>query len=261
VTAVRRPVLVSAHRGGGAHPAQEVTTESLARTAALGVDYVELDVRRTRDGCFVVGHDPDVLLDGEWRRVTDLDRDQVADASPRLLPLDDALEALGGRAGVHLDLKLRSRGASHELAATARSVGVLGPGRLLVTGGGVDAIRAVRDWSLDHGRPLLAGLSIGGTVAGRPLSEQTRLRWAELFPTDRFARSRADVVVANHWLALLTLARFARRAGLPLAVWTTDTEVLLRHWLRPGRAWLVTTNRPERALAIRDRLARRRTRS
>ena len=57
--------------------------------------------------------------------------------------------------------------------------------------------------------------------------------------------------MANHWLALASLARFARRAGLPLVVWTVDHPVLLRYWMRPGRAWLVTTNRPERALAIR----------
>jgi glycerophosphoryl diester phosphodiesterase len=36
-----------------------------------------------------------------------------------------------------------------------------------------------------------------------------------------------------------------------LLVWTVDDPVSLRYWLRPGRAWLVTTNVPGRALALR----------
>ena len=48
------------------------------------------------------------------------------------------------------------------------------------------------------------------------------------------------------------VAGFARRARLPLLVWTVDHPLLLRYWLRPGRAWMVTTNRPELALSIRD---------
>jgi glycerophosphoryl diester phosphodiesterase len=34
-------------------------------------------------------------------------------------------------------------------------------------------------------------------------------------------------------------------------VWTVDTEESLRYWLRPGRAWLVTTNHPGLALSLR----------
>jgi glycerophosphoryl diester phosphodiesterase len=59
------------------------------------------------------------------------------------------------------------------------------------------------------------------------------------------------VVVAHHSLALLGVARFAHRHGLPLVVWTVDTRGALRHWMRPGRAWLVTTNHPALALRLR----------
>jgi glycerophosphoryl diester phosphodiesterase len=34
-------------------------------------------------------------------------------------------------------------------------------------------------------------------------------------------------------------------------VWTVDTRGALRHWMRPGRAWLVTTNHPALALQLR----------
>lgn len=247
------PVLVSAHRGGaGTDTHLENTRVALERAVALGVDYVELDVRRCGDGTLVLVHDDWVLVDGSPRPLSELTFAEFAARADHFLSLDEALELLRGRARVHLDLKFRSGGATHELAAVARTVEVLGADDVLVTTGRVRAIRAVRDWSDEHGLAVRAGLTVGGSVAGRPLLEQARLRRAELRPGDRFEASRANAVVANHWLALAGLARFARRAGLPLVVWTVDDPVSLRWWLRPGRAWLVTTNHPDRALAIRD---------
>ncbi|HVX55206.1 hypothetical protein, partial [Nocardioides sp.] len=56
---------------------------------------------------------------------------------------------------------------------------------------------------------------------------------------------------AHHALAAATLARLARQHGLDLLVWTVDDPRLLRWWLAPGRAWMVTTNHPARALDLR----------
>jgi glycerophosphoryl diester phosphodiesterase len=177
---------------------------------------------------------------------------------PGALRFEDAVGLLAGRAGLHLDLKFRSPaeayaspGQALEVGAVARAVELVGPANVVVTTGNVRAIRAVREWSDAAGLGVRAGLSVGGSVAGRPLAEQVRMRFSELFPAPRFVESHADAVVANHWLALLGVAGFARRARLPLLVWTVDHPLLLRYWLRPGRAWMVTTNRPELALSIR----------
>jgi glycerophosphoryl diester phosphodiesterase len=78
-----------------------------------------------------------------------------------------------------------------------------------------------------------------------------KVRASELWPGVRYRHSRANVVVAHHWLARLRVRRFARRHGLPLLVWTVDTKRSLAYWMRPGRAWLVTTNEPAVALGLR----------
>jgi glycerophosphoryl diester phosphodiesterase len=254
------PVLVSAHRGGaGTERDVENTRVAVERAIELGVDYVEFDVRRCGDGTLVLVHDDWVLVNGRPRPVAELTFEEFASRAPHFLSLDAALELVAGRAGAHLDLKFRSPDAAYadpagtrEVAATARAVEVLGAEGVLVTTGNVRAIRAVRDWSDASGLDVLAGLTVGGSVAGRKLRQQASMRRAELSPAAVVTRSRANAVVANHWLARAAVARFARRAGLPLVVWTVDDPVSLRYWLRPGRAWLVTTNHPRQALAIRD---------
>lgn len=57
-TSIARPIVI-AHRGG-ARLRPENTLPAFAHAAELGVDVLELDVRRTKDGALVVIHDPTI---------------------------------------------------------------------------------------------------------------------------------------------------------------------------------------------------------
>lgn len=213
--------LVSAHRC--------LTRADIENAIALGADFVEFDVQRCADGSLVLYHD-------------------AVDVAPAgALGYDEALDLLAGRARAHLDLKFEG----DEVPVVARAVERLGTDHLLVTTLYDAAVRAVRDWADDEGHPLEVGLSLGRGVGGFPLWEALKVRSSELFPAVRYRHSGANVVVAHHWLARLRVRRFARRHGLPLVVWTVDTPRSLKHWMRPGRAWLVTTNEPALALTLR----------
>jgi glycerophosphoryl diester phosphodiesterase len=218
VRSERSPVLVSAHR-----------PEDLEAALSLGVDYVELDVRQLADGSFVVAHD---------------------DGDPHAHVLDDVLARLVERAGAHVDLKVESHDGSVEVDVTRRVLAVLDTDAVVITTESVVGVRAVRDWADAEGLELRVGLSVGRPVHRLPLHGQVRVRVAELLSTS-VRDSRANVVVARHTLARLGMAWIARRRGLPLLVWTVDGEASLRYWLRPGRAWMVTTNQPEIALRLR----------
>jgi glycerophosphoryl diester phosphodiesterase len=253
----RHRVLVSAHRAGwGGDAGRENTRAAIAEVASSGVDYVELDVRRLGDGTLLLSHDAWITSDGRRHPLERLTLEQLRAAAPAVLLLEEGLALLAGHVGAHLDLKLS--GASpdqvRQAAVQAAAVAVerLGPRHVLVTTGRLAAARAVRDWAVAAGLDVPVALSVGGSVAGHPWRTRLRMRREQLFPGRRLARSGADALAANHWLALLGLARFARHAGLPLLVWTVDHPRLLRHWLRPGRAWMVTTNRPDLAMSIRD---------
>jgi len=254
----RPQVLLSAHRcGAGGDKELENTRVALDRALALGVEYVEFDVHRCADGELVLFHDDWITVEGQKTWLREATSEQFAAYAPHAMRYDEVLEALDGRAHAHIDLKFSSPGGVHEVAAVRRAVEVLGVERIVVTTLDDRSVRAVREWSDAEGLPVLAGLSLGRRVRGLPLRAAVRIRLSELFPRLRYRASLANVMVANHTLARYGVARFARKRNLPLLVWTIDTEKSLHYWLKPGRAWLVTTNHPDLALEVRDRRAAR----
>lgn len=227
-------VLISAHRmGAGGDRDLENSLEALEASIALPVEYVEVDVWRRDDRSFVAAHDAD---------------------HDRGLAYEAVLERISGRARAHVDLKMRDE--AEALAATRIALHHLGAEAIVVTTERDAAVRAIRDWADAEGLTLAVGLSLGRSVRRLPRLRAALVRLSELFPHLRIRHSRANVVVAHHLLARLGVAAFARRRSLPLLVWTVDTEDALRYWLRPGRAWLVTTNQPALAMRIRDEFSR-----
>lgn len=245
-------VMVSAHR-----PAD---LDAVRAAASLGVDWVELDVQRCRDGVLVLAHDPWVLLGGRRVPVGELDHAELVRLSPAPPPtITDCLAALAGRARAHVDLKLTSPPELHprpadtwEVAAVRQVLEAVGEGGALFTCDDAASVRAVRAWAVATGRAdLPVGLSLGADPPGPPLWRRGLRLLAELFPGRRLRSCDATLVVANKALARLTLERWARRHHLPLLVWTVDGDRELARWLR-SHAWVVATDRPERALALRQ---------
>lgn len=110
------PVVVIAHRGNH-EQAHENTLEAIREAGRVGADYVEMDVRRTKDGFHVLMHDRRVDRttngEGELRGLTlrevrslvvsEKGRQGLDDS--RVPTFEDGLDALGPRLGVYLDFK------------------------------------------------------------------------------------------------------------------------------------------------------------
>lgn len=88
--------LVIAHRGASAQY-RENTVEAFEGAAAMGADWVELDVRRTADGALIVHHD--AAIDG-----TDLIDMAAADLPTHIPSLAAALDACG-EMGINIEIK------------------------------------------------------------------------------------------------------------------------------------------------------------
>jgi glycerophosphoryl diester phosphodiesterase len=245
----RHRVLVSAHRCGyaelGTVGGHEDPLAGVAHSAKVGADYIEFDVRRCADGTFVIA---------------DLGWPELRERAPGVCTLDDMLVVLEANGlGAHVDIKFRTptqdqrAGHAWEVDAIAAVTARLDPSRVVVTSGVQRTTTAIRAWADEHGAPVVVALSIGGSVRGMSWRNAVRRRWGELFPQLRFRVSDADAVAAHFALAMIRLARWTTHIGVPLLVWTVDSTWLQKRFLHDKRIWMITTNRPARAVALRDR--------
>ena len=111
-----RPIQVMAHRGGMGQ-APENTARALEFSIADGVEWVEVDVRITRDGHHILFHDGELqaTTDGsgpvcdrtlaELRALDAGSKFARRFAGTRILTLAEALELARGRVNLYLDLK------------------------------------------------------------------------------------------------------------------------------------------------------------
>ncbi|MEW6201715.1 MAG: glycerophosphodiester phosphodiesterase family protein [bacterium] len=109
-------ILKIAHRGSKKF-APENTIPAIEKAIELGFDYVELDVRYTKDGLPVVMHDPSLVrTTGVFKDVKDMTLEEIRrlDAGfwfgekfkgTRVPSLEDALAVMQGRIKLYLDQK------------------------------------------------------------------------------------------------------------------------------------------------------------
>jgi glycerophosphoryl diester phosphodiesterase len=233
--------LICAHRGScgiAGLPADE----RYDRAIRLGVDYVELDVRRTADGIYVNYHD-DVTPSN--RPTGNLSfKDLKAELGAELMTLDEVLGVVADRAGLHIDLK--EPGFEAEIV---RAVIVHNPGKgFAVTTGEVESIRTIKV----QFPSVRAGLTLGADMRNAQALATFSERWNELFPGARLRRSHADFVAAHEQLARIRLLAYCARRRMDAWVWTVDDEREIARFMADRRVATLITNRPDVAMRFKS---------
>jgi glycerophosphoryl diester phosphodiesterase len=117
------------HRGAAGH-APENTLSAIRKGIALGADFIEVDVQRSRDGRLVVMHDrlvdrttngSGLVEEMSWKELQRLD----AGGGERVPDLQAALAEIEGRAGAMLEVK--AAGIGTEVWRAVRSARFRGP--------------------------------------------------------------------------------------------------------------------------------------
>lgn len=176
------------HRGCGRGTVkgyQENTLESFLAAAELGIDWVEVDVRRTSDDQLMVVHNP---ADDEGVFYADITGSEAAEKGA--LRLDTLLEALPAHVGVDFDVKTSMEDATRTRARSTM-------GQLAVFAKREARRRDVLISSFDPG-----GLDIARELA--PGVARGLLTWVD-FPIGHAvaAAGHLDVqVLAPHWGSL-----------------------------------------------------------
>jgi glycerophosphoryl diester phosphodiesterase len=127
-------LIVIAHRGDHTE-APENTLKAFEDAIATGVDYVEVDVRASRDGELVVMHDATLdrmtqasgnVKDYTWRELQQLfvvDKERPALGKHRIPSLAQVLEICKGKIGIYLDFKEGDIAKSWQLILTRKMEG------------------------------------------------------------------------------------------------------------------------------------------
>jgi glycerophosphoryl diester phosphodiesterase len=202
------------HKGAG-HVAPGNTVESFEAALEHGVDMIEFDVLRTRDGRLVLAHDYD-------------------DADSReCLTMEEGLDHFAGEAyaGVKLDVDMKLPGYERDVAEGLARRGLAE--RSLVS--------TMYTESLDRLGELAPGLRRGWSVPrvrrnyirsplAVPAYAIARVMRARL-PGQAAARIRAggcEAIMANQILASRRLVKAVHRAGGEVYVWTVDDARRIR---------------------------------
>ncbi|MDO4242320.1 MAG: glycerophosphodiester phosphodiesterase [Actinomyces sp.] len=244
----RRPAVV-AHRGG-ADETPENTRSAVEHVAALGLDWMETDLRSTADGVVVLAHDADLVrLSGSPRSIGEMawaELEQV-DAGDGRAParLDEVLDSFPG---LRLNVDLKESSVVQPAIQAVRSADALDRVRF--------ASFSARRLAMLRRQEPRARTSLGvGDVAGLVLLAEAavplpRTRWS-------WRKGRVDAVqvpVSYRGVPVVTrrFVAHAHQLGLEVHVWTVDEPEEMRR-LAALNVDAVITDRPTLALEVLGR--------
>lgn len=220
------PPAVIGHRGFGKNAEgrpRENTAESFRAAAEAGVDWIEIDVRRTGDDQLVVLHDP------AWEDGTLVVERTAAELAPLgILTLDEALDAIPSTVGLDIEVKPSAEDA---LVASGRTPAALlcptlererDRRPLLVSSFDPASLTLVRERVPEVPLGYITWLAYPLDMAvatARHLDVQMVMAHTAAYDEPKLAGRRTPGEVIE----------IAHKAGLELGVWSPDPEDLDRY--------------------------------
>lgn len=229
---------------------QNNTIEAFNKAIELGVEMVEMDIRKTRDDVLVVFHDASV---GDLRIRGALYEDIVEAANEMglIVPtLEAVLEALEGRVQICVELKERG----YEEAVVSLILKYFTPGEFIMTSFLDSVVAAVK-----KGFPTVkTGLILGANPANKEFAWKGIRRayqiFSEYFPWYRVRKCGADFIAVNWRKLKFGLLDATHKKAVPVLVWTIDDEELMKKLFATRQVNYLVTNRPDLAVPIRHKL-------
>jgi glycerophosphoryl diester phosphodiesterase len=237
----RHRARISAHQGGSER-VRPGSYEAYEQSLATGAEYVEFDIRRTRDQVLVVHHDDRA---GSTRHsVSDLAYTELCEIAGYPVPrVDEVMRMLAGHATGHLDLKE----VGYEDEVIELAMAILGPGNFVATTLEDASVAAIK-----RSFPTVrTALSLGCGLREIYRSHWLGVRSSELFPLSRIRACGADWVAVNYKLARLGVIRRCQENGIGVMVWTVDSDRLIDEFIADQRVDVLITNRPRHAVQRR----------
>jgi glycerophosphoryl diester phosphodiesterase len=219
--------------------------QSIEKALAIGVDRIEIDVQLGTANQLVLVHDDEVRIDGKRMRVRKLGVEQLRQSLDGFLTLDEAIELIGDKASVMIDMK--SRGYEQEIADSVRKYDLAAS----------TIVSSTYAWSLRTVKRNLPGLAIGlstghiSTVMRRnKLISVTSGVLAAITPLPLIGAAKlidADHLMLNYRICTARFVRLAHRHGLSVYAWTVNHPRPIGKLIDSGVDGLIS-NRPDLVL-------------
>jgi glycerophosphoryl diester phosphodiesterase len=229
------PVII-AHRGASYLAEYENTLDAFQLAIDIGADYVEFDVRRTKDKKLIVVHDAD--FDGTL--YSDLSYDEICALTEPLnytIPLlIDVLKLCQGR--IKLDIELKEGGYEKQVVMLVRDM--FHYDQFMMKSFDDNVVARIKLIDPD----IKAGLLIGMESA------DAKRRFNEYFPERRLKLCNADFVSPYYSLATREFIHRMRRHNKEVYIWTVNGIKNLEKYVRAKPDGIIT-DMPDGALYVR----------
>ncbi len=228
---------IIAHRGASKLAGTDNTIESFKLAITLGADFVEMDVRRTKDKKLIVFHD-DIIDDTLVKFLTYEELNSKTQAKGYSVPLlEDVLKLCKGK--IKLDIELKETGYEFRVLSTIKKY--FSYDEFMIKSFLDTAVKKVE--LLD--KRVNTGLLLGYKNAN------VKRRVNEFMPRRRLALLDVDFVSPQYKLVTWDYMLRMRLLKKKVYVWTANDEKVIKKLLAKGVDGIIT-DVPDKALVIRD---------
>jgi len=217
------PLIIS-HRGKIDLGSPENVLIGIQEAIELGVDMVEFDVRRTKDGYLICHHDATV----EDRIVSDLNLNDLKKLKRTICRLEEVIDICKDKVGVNLEIKEQG----FEDRVVDKLTANFSYDKIFVTSFSSSVIRKIK--SLDS--KITAGLLVGDAINYQAFYKILK---EAIFMTE-FHYSKADFISPFYKIYEMGLMKRFENLGIPIQLWTVNDLVFLKDLINSDIQSIVT---------------------
>ena len=217
------PLIIS-HRGKIGLGSPENVLIGIQEAIELGVDMVEFDVRRTKDGLLVCHHDATV----EDKMISALNFSDIKKLKKSICKLEEVIDICKDKVGVNLEIK--EKGFEDRVVDKLRAN--FSYDKIFVTSFSSSVIRKVK--SLDP--KITTGLLIGDAINFQVFYKILK----EAFFMSEFYYSKADFISPFYKIYEMGLMKKFESLGIPIQLWTVNDLVFLKDLINSDIQSIVT---------------------
>jgi len=230
-SSLNKEKLIIAHRGTRGLTSTENSYEAFDKTLDLGGEWVELDVRKTKDEKFIAFHDENI--DGE--PVSSMSFIEIKEKRKEIETLEDILSKYKNK--LKFDIEIKEEGDEEKILKIVKKY--LFPKDFFISSFSEETLLKVKGLAPE----VKTGLLIDK-------NKNIIKKFFSFFPEKKLKKVKADFVIAHYSTTKLLFFQRMKHLKIPVFVWTVNSEKKLKKLLKKSLDGIIT-DRPDRGLKIK----------